>query len=58
MNMSLLKIQNCSGNKDEGEWWRKVNHVMKIHLHVSHLAFQITGITLFTSNTNVRLSEK
>lgn len=57
---SLLKIQSCSGNKDEGERWTEEMHIIKVHLQVSHTAFQITptGITLFTSNTNVRLSEK
>lgn len=56
----LLKIQSCSSNKAEGKWCRKVMHIIKVYLHVSHLAFQInpTGITHFTSNANVKCSEK
>lgn len=56
----LLKMQSCSTNKAEGKWWRKGMHFIKVYLHISHLAFQIspTGIIHFTSDANVQLSEK
>lgn len=56
----LLKIQSCYSTKAEGTWWRKVMHIIKVYLHVYHLALQInpTGIIHFTSNANESSQEK